>query len=171
MLTREAIERREFAVFPTAGPKTPVIKSKSLRRRTPAANGPVLSDLHLKLLSTARALTGQMLVPGFSAYGYYEVEDRVLLHRDQSECALTLLISVLGNVGPIYIHPTLVGKTPEELGELESDSCWDRNSGIAISYPENGILAFRGNDLPHHRPGKILNGTHAVAALCYKRLF
>ncbi len=170
-LSREAIERRPFAVFPKAGPQTPVIKSKMLRRRTPAADGPILRQIQTFLLPLVRGLTGKFLTPVFSAYGYYEGDDRVLLHIDQLKCQVTLLISLDGKVGPLHLHPELSGCSLRELGELENDLAWDRNSGIQIHYPNDGLFAFRGSVIPHHRPGSRLDGSHAVAALCYKNIF
>lgn len=166
-LAVEAKARRRFAVFPKAGPKTPIVKTRIPRHRTPAASGEYLSRLHSSLLPLVRALTGKVLVPAFCAYGYYDEDDRVLLHCDQEKCAITLLIAPSGGIGPLHLHPNLIGYSMEQLGELESNPNWDRNSGIQLTYPTRGGLAFRGSVIPHHRPGSMVDSPRTVAALCY----
>ncbi|GAA3070574.1 hypothetical protein GCM10020000_63880 [Streptomyces olivoverticillatus] len=141
------------------------------RRATPAASGPLLAQVHLALTGTARALTGRLLVPTFAAYGYYEGDDEVFLHIDTEQCDLTLLTTAFGAVGPLHLHPGLVGATMERLGQLESDPEWDRTAGTRISYPPTGVTALDGHVLPHHRPGRPAPGVQAVAALCYRALF
>lgn len=167
----EARRRWPFAEFPKQGPRTPLIGTRMAHRVTPAATGPLLTGLHFSLVSLVRALTGRMLVPSFSAYGYYDVDDHTLLHLDQENCNITLLTTALGDLGPLHLHPELKGKTMAELGALESDPAWDHASGIPVVYPARGLTALTGDALPHNRPGKPLRELSAVAALCYRSLF
>ena len=170
-LTDEARTRFSAAAPPTGGPRTPVEPSRKPRMQTLVATGPRLSSLHFALAGLARALSGRMLVPTFAAYGYYQVDDHVLLHLDSEECELTLLTAPLGSVGPLHVHPDLRGMTLDELGNLENDPAWDRHSGIQVEYPRLGVTALQGRLLPHHRPGRLLTGLAAVTALCYRPLF
>ncbi|MFF4226815.1 hypothetical protein ACX9I7_27685 [Streptomyces sp. L500] len=170
-IAREGRERWPHAEIPRHGPRTPVTARRITRRGTPAAGGPLLARTHLALTGTARALTGRLLVPTFAAYGYYEDDDEVFLHIDTEQCDLTLLTTAFGDVGPLHVHPGLIGSTMERLGELESDPRWDRAGGIRVGYPDTGVTALNGHVLPHHRPGRPRPGLHAVAALCYRSLF
>jgi hypothetical protein len=160
-----------FAKLPEKGPRTPVVKNSASKGGTLAATGPLLTNLHLSLVGIVRALTGRLLVPTFSAYGYYQANDKTLLHIDKENCDITLLTKALGEVGPLHLHPELKGMTMEELGELEGDSSWDHASGLPIVYPSRGLTAITGNILPHNRPGKRIDKLSAVAALCYRSLF
>jgi hypothetical protein len=138
---------------------------------TMSATGPLLTSLLFSLVGLVRALTGRLLVPTFSSYGYYDNNDKTLLHLDQERCHITLLTTALGKVGPLHLHPELRGKTMEELGALESDPAWDKASGVPVVYPARGLTALRGNVLPHNRPGMPVPELSAVGALCYRALF
>ncbi|MEU4211230.1 hypothetical protein AB0F13_14750 [Streptomyces sp. NPDC026206] len=170
-IAAEGRERRAVAEIPRRGPRTPVTARRLPRRGTPAASGPLLARVHLSLTGTARALTGRLVVPTFAAYGYYQDDDEVFLHIDTEQCDLTLLTTVFGDVGPLHVHPRLIGSTMERLGELESDPGWDRCGGTRVTYPRTGVTALNGHVLPHHRPRRPAPGLHAVAALCYRSLF
>ncbi|GHG67093.1 hypothetical protein [Streptomyces griseocarneus] len=170
-VAEEGRRRHAVAEVPRGGPRTPVPARRVPRRATPAASGPLLARVHLALVGAARALTGRLLVPTFAAYGYYEGDDEVFLHVDTEQCDLTLLTVAFGEVGPLHVHPGLIGSTMERLGELEGDPGWDRTGGIRVTYPDTGVTALNGHVLPHHRPGSPRPGLHAVAALCYRSLF
>lgn len=170
-LADEARSRHSVAEIPKSGPRTPLAEGRLRGRVTRAATGTLLAKLHLSLLGVVRALSGQLLVPTFSAYGYYEADDETLLHLDSEQCDATLLTTVLGRVGPLHLRRELQGRTMAELGELENDPAWDRDGGLQIEYPGFGLTALRGNVLPHNRPGRPVSELSAVAALCYQSLF
>lgn len=170
-LRDEALSRWPLAELPDGGPRTPVAESRVPRRQTPVATGPLLTALHFSMVSHVRALSARMLVPTFAAFGYYEVDDEVLLHVDTDDCEMTLLTTALGRVGPLRLHPDLTGVTLEELGRLEGDAAWDHETGIPVGYPDLGLMALSGHTIPHHRPSREITGVNAVAALCYRSLF
>ena len=176
-LADEACNRWRFAELPKKGPRTPLVETRKPRgasrsaTKTRSATGPLLTGLHFSLVDLVQALAGRLLVPTFSAYGYYESNDTALLHFDQEQCDITLLTTALGEVGPLHLHPELRGMTMEELGALASDTTWDHTSGIPVVYPDRGLTALSGNVLPHNRPGKPIPELSAVAALCYRSLF
>ncbi len=170
-LAAEGRARRAHAEVPRRGPRTPVTARRTAPRATPAATGPLLARVHLSLTGLARALTGRLLVPTFAAYGYYEDDDEVLLHVDTEHCDLTLLTTAFGEVGPLHVHPGLIGSTTERIGELAGDPSWDRAGGVRVTYPALGVTALSGHVLPHHRPGRATPVPSAVAALCYRSLF
>ncbi|MEV4438818.1 hypothetical protein AB0K09_07310 [Streptomyces sp. NPDC049577] len=170
-LAAEARARRPHAKVPARGPRTPLADGRRPGPGIPAAGGPLLARVHLALVGAARELTGRLLVPTFAAYGYYEGDDRVLLHVDTEQCDLTLLTAAYGAVTPLHLHPDLVGSTMERLGRLEDDPSWDRAGGIPVSYPRTGVTALNGHVVPHHRPRDPAPGSSAVAALCYRALF
>lgn len=167
----EARSRWRFAEIPKQGPRTPVVGYRVSHRVTKSATGPLLTSLHFSLVGFVRSLTGRLLVPTFSAYGYYDINDNTLLHLDQERCHITLLTTALGKVGPLHLHPELQGKTMEELGAIESDPEWNHASGFPVVYPSKGVTALSGNILPHNRPGMPVSELSAVGALCYRSLF
>ncbi|MFG2987453.1 hypothetical protein ACGFYQ_40635 [Streptomyces sp. NPDC048258] len=169
-LAAEARARFDVAEVPDTGPQTPVVESRMVRRPTLAATGPLLTHLHLALTGTVRAVSGRLVVPTFSAYGYYEANDETLLHLDSEQCDVTLLTTVLGSVGPLHLRAELRGRTMAELGALEDDPQWNRLGGTRITYPARGFTVLAGNTLPHHRPGRPVATLSAVAALCYRSL-
>jgi hypothetical protein len=170
-LADEARERHRHARVPDAGPRTAVEERRSVRKETRAATGRLLSRLHVSMIGLARAVSGRLVVPTFSSYGYYETDDEVLLHLDTDDCDVTLLTTALGQVGPLHLRPELRGSTEAELGRLEADVTWDRHGGIKIDYPQCGLMALAGNVVPHNRPGRPTATLSAVAALCYRALF
>ncbi|MFG2775994.1 hypothetical protein [Streptomyces sp. NPDC048350] len=170
-LADEARQRHACARVPDAGPRTPVEARRRVRKPTPAATGRLLSRLHVSMTGVARALSGRLLVPTFSSYGYYEGDDEVLLHLDTDDCDVTLLTTALGRVGPLHLRPELHGRAMAELGRLEDDVTWDRHGGITVDYPCLGLTALAGNTVPHNRPGRPTTAVSAVAALCYRALF
>ena len=128
----------------------------------------ISSQPNWDLASVARALSGQFLEPSYSAYYIYEDNDEVRLHLDTDQCDLTLIAEAMGNLGPLRVHPELAGMTIAELFELEGDPTWDRESGIPVHHPRTGVTAFRGRRLPHHRPGREINGVGGIAALHFR---
>ena len=167
-LADEARGRFPFAEIPDKGPRVPLAETRKPRPQTTIATGELLSYLHVSSVGLARALSGRLLVPSFSAYGYYPVDDAALLHLDTYQCDFTLLTTALGEVGPLHLHPELCGMTMEELGALESDPAWDHASGLQVGYPSRGLMAFNGAFIPHNRPGNPVPGLSAVATLCYR---
>ncbi len=167
-LAQEAHRLWTSALPPTTGPMRRVAASRPGVRPTLLSTGPVLEALHHELAGLTRALTGQLLVPSFASYYFYEGNDEVRLHLDTDQCDLTMIAEVLGELGPLRLHPELAGMTIDELFELEDDASWDRESGLAIQHPRSGVTAFRGRRLPHHRPGREIDGIGAVAALHYR---
>ena len=171
-LSREAAAGWASASVPTTGPRVPVSMERATGKMIPVATGRLLEGLHHALAPLMRALSARCVVPSVAAYGYYDGDDTVVLHVDGEQTSdLVLLIGALGDVGPLHLHPELIGATTEELGRLESDPTWDRSGGETISYPAHGATAIRGNVVPHHRPGRCLDGVSAVAALHYRSLF
>ena len=170
-MAAEADRRWATATLPETGPRTPVSSDRATGKRTPVATGALLDRLHHALVPLARALSARLLVPTVAAYGYYRDDDRVILHLDGEPSDVVLLAPALGDVGPLHLHPEMVGLTPVELGRFESDPGWDRNSGLPIRYPSDGVTALRGNVVPHHRPGRLITALSAVAALHYRSLF
>ena len=170
-LEAEAMERWPHAEYPSGGPRTPIIEARAPKRQTPVASGDLLSELHAALAPIARALSSRMVVPSFSAYGYYVDDDRVLLHVDSDQCDVTLLVNALGTVGPLHLRHELIGLDNAALGQYESDLEWDQSGGTQVDYPAHGLLAMAGNVLPHNRPEHPIDGVNAVAALCYKSLY
>ena len=85
------------------------------------AAGPSLESLHQALAHLARALSGQLLVPSWSGYYFYEGDDEVRLHVDTPLCNLTMVIVVMGTLGALHLHPELRGTAPAELQRLEAD--------------------------------------------------
>jgi hypothetical protein len=146
------------------------------RNRAPARQvtvdaAPVLAALHGALGRLARVLSARVVVPSVGNYGYYEDDDACYLHVDVDDADVTFLTAVAGRIGPLHLHPELVGRTPAELHALEADPGWDRQSGTRLSYPRHGVAAIRGRQLPHHRPGVPVTGPTIVAALQYGARF
>jgi hypothetical protein len=170
-IAEEAGRRWASATLPKTGPRTPVSSDRATGKKTPVASGALLDRLHSALLPLARALSARLLVPAVAAYGYYQDDDRVVLHLDGEPSDVVLLAPALGDVGALHLHPEMVGMTPVELGRFESDPAWDHSCGVPIRYPTDGVTALRGNVVPHHRPGRPISGLCAVAALHYRSVF
>jgi hypothetical protein len=174
--TADALAEEAHRLFPEAtdpdyGPRTPVASHRASGKVTRVASGPVLRELHASLASLVRSLSGRMLVGSFANYGYYPLEDGVILHADTEATEVVLLTTVLGSLGPLSIRPELQGRTPKELGECESDPYWNRDGGEMLSYPALGAAALRGALLPHHRVSRPVPTLSAVAALHYRSPF
>jgi hypothetical protein len=167
-LSDEAAHLWTTARSPAVGPPRRVAPSRPGIRPTLLASGDVLSALHDQLVGVARSLTGQALVPSFAFYYFYETNDEVRLHYDTDQCDLTMITEVLGELGPLHMHPELRTLSIDELFTLEDDPAWDRESGLPIHHPRSGVTAFRGRRMPHHRPGREIGGLGAVAALHYR---
>lgn len=145
--------------------------SRQIKASNSTPHAPFLAQLHFSLVPLARALTGRMLVPAHAWYNCYTTHDGLLLHVDTEGSELALLTTALGDVGPLHLHPELRGKTQDELEAVQMDPNWDLNSGVAVAYPRLGLLAHRGNMIPHHRPETPIQCPSAVAALHYASLF
>ena len=172
-LTGEALAVHHLAVHPAARPATTVAGQGN---RSPAcqvtlSEAPLLARLHESLTRVARVLSARMVVPTVGTYGYYEHDDGCYLHVDTDEQDVTFLISVHGRLGPLRLHPELVGSTAAQLTTLEDDPSWDHESGEPLAYPRLGVAAIRGRVLPHHRPAAPIPGLSAVAAIHYRAWF
>jgi hypothetical protein len=170
-LASDALAQASQARPPDTGPRTPLSSARTSLRPTPVATGPVLAAVHQALLPMARTLSGRLVVPSFAVYGYFEGNDECILHYDTDASDVTLLIMALGQVAPLRMHPELRGLTVEQLGGLECDPTWDRQSGVSVAYSASGLTAIRGRELPHHRPKSTVTGLSAVAALHYRSLY
>ncbi|MFG2987454.1 hypothetical protein ACGFYQ_40640 [Streptomyces sp. NPDC048258] len=136
-----------------------------------AAEAPLLSWLQFALLPTARALTGQVLVPICGWYNFYPVNDGIWLHVDVDDSDLVILATALGEVGPLHLHPQLQGLNQAELDVVYEAPSWNDTSGTPVAYPPLGIVAHRGRMVPHHRPGRPVRSPSAVAALHFKSIW
>lgn len=169
----EARAKHPLATVPPAppGPRTADSVHRAPARQVTLAVTPLLAALHLSLTRVARVVSARMVVPSVGTYGYYEHDDGCYLHLDTEAADVTFLVNVLGELGPLHLHPELVGLEMDDLHALEADPGWDRRSGEPLGYPRNGVAAIRGRLLPHHRPGTPIEGLHAVAAIHYRALF
>ena len=164
--------RSEAAAPESRKPRPPVLAARpEPSREATAASAPLLQQLHLSLVPVARAITGRMMVAAWAVYIYYDTDDAVWLHVDTSECELTLLTTVMGDIGPLHLHPDMWGWSQDDLDRLEATPEWDEHRGVQASYPRLGVLAHRGNHVPHHRPHRPIAQPGAVAALHYSSLF
>jgi len=170
-LAVDALDAADEARPPESGPRTPVTTERANLSRVPVATTPLLDALHQALAPMARTLTGRLVVPSFAVYGYFAGDDECILHYDTDASDITLLVMALGQVAPLHIHPELRGLSVDELGRLECDPSWDRQSGVPIEYSRSGLTAICGRVLPHHRPKGTLDGLSAVAALHYQAVF
>jgi hypothetical protein len=157
------------AIWPGSapGPDSVASQNRAPARQVTVDAAPVLAAVHVALARVARVLTGRLVVSTVGNYGYYELDDACYLHVDVDAADVTFLIAAAGHLGPLHLHPELVGRAPPELHALESDPTWDRHSGELLSYPRSGVAAIDGRVLPHHRPGATVTGLNAVAALQY----
>ena len=80
---------------------------------------------------------------------------------------ISVLISVLGEVGPLHFHPELEAQKQNQLDAYYQGADWNPNSGIPLTYPYDGILVNRGHRIPHHRTGKPISQRCVVAAMHY----
>ncbi|MBI0414433.1 MAG: hypothetical protein ITD42_02565 [Nitrosospira sp.] len=139
--------------------------SYQFARRSRSTN--VLMQFQISLLPLLRTLTGNILVPSDSWYIYYEKTDEISLHVDPKESDISVLISVLGEVGPLHLHPELEGQDQNQLDSYYQGADWNPIGGIPLKYPCDGIIINRGHKIPHHRAGKPISQLCAVAALHY----
>ena len=137
---------------------------QSARRSQPTN---VLMQFQITLLPLLRILTGKVLVPSDSWYIYYEGTDEISLHVDPKESDISVLISVLGEVGPLHFHPDLEGQSGDQLDSYYKGMDWNPISGVPLRYPCDGIIINRGHRIPHHRAGKSISQLCAVATLHY----
>ena len=143
-------------------PETTAYRSAKQSRSTN-----VLLQFQATLLPLLRTLTGYQLVPSDSWYIYYEGTDEIRLHVDPEESDISVLTSVLGEVGPLHLHPELEGQNENQLNSYYKGAGWNPIGGVPLSYPCDGILINRGHRIPHHRVGKPISQRCAVAALHY----
>jgi len=127
----------------------------------------VLPQLQNELLPLLRVLTGHLLEPLNSWYIYYEGTDGISLHIDPEKSDISVLISVLGEVGPLHFHPELEAQNQHQLDAYYQGANWNPNSGIPFTYPYDGILVNRGHRIPHHRTGRPISERCAVATMHY----
>ncbi len=127
----------------------------------------VLPQLQNTLIPFLRVLTGHLLVPLNSWYISYEGTDGISLHIDPEKSDISVLISVLGEVGPLHLHPELEGQNQNQLDIYYQGADWKPNSGIPLTYPYDGIIVNRGHRIPHHRTGKPISQRCAVAVMHY----
>jgi hypothetical protein len=127
----------------------------------------VLMQFQIALLPLLQTLTGNMLVPSDSWYIYYEETDGISLHVDPKESDISVLTSVLGEVGPLHLHPDLEGQNQNQLDSYYQGADWNPIGGIPLRYPCDGIIINRGHRIPHHRAGKPISQLCAVATLHY----
>lgn len=139
--------------------------SYQFARRSQSTN--VLMQFQKALLPLLRTLTGNILVPSDSWYIYYEGTDGISLHVDPKESDISVLISVLGEVGPLHLHPDLEGQNQNQLDSYYQGADWNPIGGIPLRYPCDGIIINRGHRIPHHRAGKSISQLCAVATLHY----
>ena len=137
---------------------------QSARRSQPTN---VLMQFQIALLPLLRTLTGNMLVPSDSWYIYYEGTDGISLHVDPKNSDISVLTSVLGEVGPLHLHPDLEGQNQNQLDSYYQGADWNPIGGIPLRYPSDGIIINRGHRIPHHRAGKPISQLCAVATLHY----
>ena len=145
--------------------RTPETRIYQSTKRSQSIN--VLPQLQNTLLPLLKVLTGHLLVPLNSWYIYYEGTDGILLHADPEKSDISVLISVLGKVGPLHFHPELESQNQNQLNDYYQGPNWNPNSGSSLIYPYDGILINRGHRIPHHRAGKPISQRSAVAALHY----
>lgn len=137
---------------------------QSARRSQPTN---VLMQFQIALLPLLQTLTGNKLIPSDSWYIYYEGTDGISLHLDPKESDISVLTSVLGEVGPLHLHPDLEGQNQNQLDSYYRRVDWSPIGGIPLRYPCDGIIINRGNRIPHHRVGKPISQRCAVATLHY----
>ena len=144
-LADEARAKHRLAETPEAypGPATTRSGNRAPARQVTIGQAPLLSALHVALTRVARMLSAKMVVPTVGTYGYYELDDGCYLHLDTEVADVTFLINVLGRLGPLRMHPELVGADTTELEGLEADPAWDRHSGEPIAAHRVFVLGDR----------------------------
>ena len=171
LLEQDAIASREQEIeildskMASLEQNTPETKIYQSTKRSQSIS--VLPHLQNKLLPLLRVLTGHPLVPLNSWYIYYERTDGIVLHADPEKSDISVLISVLGKVGPLHFHPELESQNQNQLDAYYHGKNWKPDSGSPLAYPCDGILINRGHRIPHHRTGKSIFQCCAVAALHY----
>ena len=172
-LEAEARSTQAAAIWPerAPGPDSVASRNRAPARQVTVDDAPLLAALHGALARVARLLAGRLVVPSIGNYGYYELDDACYLHVDVDAADVTLLCAVAGQIGPLHLHPDLIGRGSDELFALEADPAWNRQSGHLLSYPRHGVAAIRGRVWPHHRPGAPVTGLNTVASLQYGERF
>lgn len=142
----------------------------SPRAHRSASPGPALRALHegSRLRELLCELTGQHFFATRSSYLFYAVGDFIGLHTDIDPCQVTLVTCVLGDPGPLVLHPELVPMGAARLLELSRCSGGFPPGGQPVAIPRDGVLILRGSGVPHHRPPS--RSDCAIATLCYAAL-
>jgi len=99
-------------------------------------------------------ITGLMVEPTRplrASYLYYGRGDSLALHRDLPRCRVTILIWLDGPVGPLNVHPELVGVPDEEYLGLAIEAGGHLSGGVKIDL-RDGPLVLEGHTVPHSRP-------------------
>jgi hypothetical protein len=131
--------------------------------------GDVLRGLlnHNTAIAVASAAAGRAMVPVGAAYLYYRPGNFCGLHTDRRDFEVQLMVSVLGDLGPLLAHPDLLEVPVEELAQR--GRCGDLpTEGLELRYPRLGATVFSGVEIPHQRPHHTGPGLGAVASLCYR---
>jgi hypothetical protein len=131
--------------------------------------GPLLQALVRSdcLRSLAQRITGREMTPLDAAYLYYQHGNFCELHTDRSDFEVQLMISVLGDMGPLIVHPELAGALPSDVARRCARE-GAPGGGVELWYPRLGVRAFCGTEIPHRRPPHASSGQGAVANLCYR---
>ena len=150
-----------------AGLEKNIHETTSYRSARRSQSTVVLMHFQIALLPLLQILTGNTLVPSDSWYIYYEGTDRISLHVDPKGSDFSVLTSVLGEVGPLHLHPELEDLNQNQLDSYYNGVDWNPTTGVPLRYPCDGIIINRGHRIPHHREGKPVSQLCAVATLHY----
>jgi hypothetical protein len=140
----------------------------SPRGLSTASAGPVLEAIQRdeRRLDRLERIAGRRLCPTRASYIYYRPGDYIGLHKDAAVCAVTLITSIAGTLGPLVVHPSLVGAAPEELLAISRAYSGMPPGGTRVVVPDGGrFLMLLGSKIPHHRPAALDFCT--IATLCY----
>jgi alkylated DNA repair dioxygenase AlkB len=142
----------------------------SPRAHRSASPGPALRALHesSRLRELLAELTGRHFFATRSSYLFYSAGDFIGLHTDIDPCQVTLVTGVLGDPGPLVLHPELVPMAPPRVLQLSRRSGGFPPGGRPVAIPRDGVLVLRGSGVPHHRPPA--RTECAIATLCYAAL-
>jgi hypothetical protein len=130
--------------------------------------GPVLEAIQRdeKRLDRLERIAGRRLCPTRASYIYYRPGDYIGLHKDAAVCAVTLITSIAGALGPLVVHPSLVGAPTEELLAISRAYSGMPSGGTRVVVPHGGMfLMLLGSIVPHHRPAAL--DFCVIATLCY----
>lgn len=139
----------------------------SRRCHSYAYPGRALAALHddpdlRQYLST---LSSSSVFPTRASYVIYQPGEFIGMHTDIPWCAISVLIPVTPDAGPLHIQPALRGASQERLLDVAQTSKSFPSGGLTPTFPANGALLFRGSRLPHYRPP--CPDLTIMAAMCY----